>query len=161
MTMEANPFWDFSLQHYAKVPVRQQCLTLQDRVGANVNIVLFTLWLASEKCLFDYDLILRHAEFLRWHEQVVTPLRQARLGVKQSGLSDRLYEKVKKSELNAEQIEQDILYSLLPQFAEASREWSLERLAEWNLQAYLQVFPLTESLIEDFSGQLVDAVFVN
>ncbi|MEH6357937.1 MAG: TIGR02444 family protein [Pseudomonadales bacterium] len=159
--MSVNPFWDFSLQHYAKAPVQEQCLQLQDQVGANVNVVLFTLWLASEKRLFDHGLVLAHAELLYWHEQVIVPLRQARFGVKQSGLSDALYEMVKKSELDAERVEQDILYSLLPQFAEASGELSLEQLAQWNLRAYLQVLPLAESLVEDCSEQLVAEIFVN
>jgi len=159
--MSANPFWDFSLQHYAKAPVQQQCLQLQEDAGANVNVVLFALWLATEKRLFDHDLVLHHAELLHWHEQVIVPLRQARFGVKQSDLNDDLYETVKKTELDAERVEQDILYLLLPKFSEASGALSLEQLAEWNLRAYLQVLPLAESQVEDCLEQLASEIFVN
>jgi len=156
--MSVNPFWDFSLRHYAKAPVQQQCLRLQDEAGANVNLVLFALWLAAEKRLFDHDLVLHHAELLYWHEQVIVPLRQARCAVKQSGLSDDLYEAVKKSELDAERVEQDILYSLLPQFAEATGELSLSQLAAWNVRAYLQVLPLEDELVNIHSEKLVAEV---
>jgi len=159
--MSSNPFWDFSLKHYAKAPVRQQCLQLQEEAGANVNVVLFALWLASENRLFDHDLVLHHAEFLCWHEQVIVPLRQARFGVKQSGLSESLYEVVKQSELDAERVEQDILYSLLQQFAEASGELSLQQLAQWNVRAYLQILPLADELVDQNIEKLVGDVFVD
>lgn len=159
MIVSSNPFWDFSLIHYAKAPVQQQCLQLQEEAGANVNIVLFTLWLAVENHLFDHDLVVRHAELLCWHEQVIVPLRQARFGVKQTGLNEGLYEAVKQSELDAERVEQDILYSLLPQFAVASGELSLQQLAMWNLRAYLQMLPLADELVNQHAEQLVAAIF--
>jgi len=87
------------------------------------------------------------------------PLRQARFGVKQSGLNNNLYEAVKTSELDAERVEQDILYSLLPQFAEASKELSLEQLAEWNVKAYLQVLPLTDEAATRSLERLIGDVF--
>jgi len=157
--MSANPFWDFSLKHYAKAAVQQQCLQLQEEAGANVNVVLFALWLAAEKRLFDHDLVLHHAELLHWHDQVIVPMRQARCGVRQSGLSENLYETVKKSELDAERVEQDILYSLLPQFAEASGELSLQQLAQWNVRAYLQILPLAEEVVSQHSEKFVAEVF--
>jgi len=157
--MNANPFWDFSLRHYANAPVQQQCLQLQEEVGANVNVVLFTLWLASDNRLFDHELVLHHAELLYWHEQVIVPLRQARCAVKQTGLDDDLYEAVKKSELDAERVEQDILYALLPQFAVASGELSVQQLAEWNIRAYLQVLPLADEVVNQHLEKLVAEVF--
>ena len=157
--MSVNPFWDFSLQHYAKAPVQEQCLQLQEQAGANVNVVLFTLWLAVEKRLFDHHLVLHHAELLYWHGQVIMPLRQARCAVKQSGLNDALYEAVKKSELDAERVEQDILYALLPQFVEASAEWSLEQLVRCNLGAYLQVLCLDDDRVTQYLDALLDEFF--
>ena len=157
--MSVNPFWDFSLQHYAKTPAQRHCLQLQEEAGANVNVVLLTLWLATQKRLFDHNLVLHHAELLHWHEQVIVPLRQARFGVRQSGLSKRLYQTVKQSELDAERVEQDILYSLLPEFAEASDELTLLELADWNLRAYLKLLPLAAELVGSASEQLVGDVF--
>ncbi len=157
--MSVNPFWDFSLQHYAKTPVQRHCLQLQEEAGANVNVVLLTLWLATQKRLFDHNLVLYRAELLHWHEQVIVPLRQARFGVRQAELSESLYQTIKQSELDAERVEQDILYSLLPEFAEASDELTLLELADWNLRAYLQLLPLAEELVGVVSEQLVDDVF--
>ncbi|EGG98459.1 hypothetical protein imdm_2344 [gamma proteobacterium IMCC2047] len=70
-----------------------------------------------------------------------------------------MYQTIKQSELDAERVEQDILYSLLPEFAEASDELTLLELADWNLRAYLQLLPLAEELMGPVSEQLVDDVF--
>ena len=93
--MTNNPFWDFSLAHYAKQPVQQLCLQLQEQAGANVNVVLFTLWLAAENRAFDNTIVAEHSELQSWHEQVILPLRQARCAVKRSRQSASLYGTVK------------------------------------------------------------------
>jgi uncharacterized protein (TIGR02444 family) len=157
--MSTNPFWDFSLRHYAKTIVQEQCLQLQNEADANVNVVLFTLWLAVEQRLFSHDLVVHNTELLCWHEQVVVPLRQARCGVKQSNLSDALYATVKSAELNAERVEQDILYALLAQFGEASAELSLQQLAQSNLAAYLQMLSLDDGVVAQYLEALVGEVF--
>ncbi len=39
-----HPFWVFSLDFYARPGVAEACLALQDRVDADVNLILFCLW---------------------------------------------------------------------------------------------------------------------
>lgn len=43
-----NPFWNFSLDHYKQEGVQAACLHLQDSFGADVNLVLYCLWLARQ-----------------------------------------------------------------------------------------------------------------
>lgn len=157
--MGTNPFWDFSLQHYARRAVQHQCLQLQEKAGANVNVLLFALWLASRRRLFDQQRVLDHAELMYWHEQVIVPLRQARCGVKQSQHADGLYEQIKQAELDSERVEQDILYGLRDSFAEASAELTLTQLAVWNVKGYLQMLPLGDELVDQNTEKLVGEVF--
>ncbi|WP_417617111.1 TIGR02444 family protein [Oceanisphaera sp.] len=42
---DAEQFWQFSEQHYARPGVAQACLQLQDEHGANVNLLLLLLML--------------------------------------------------------------------------------------------------------------------
>ena len=115
--MSDNPFWDFSLIHYAKAPVQRLCLRLQEQAGANVNIVLFTLWLASLERIFENDAVAGNTDLLNWHDGVIMPLRQARCAVKHcQAEQSALYEAVKEAELDAERFEQDMLCELLPEF---------------------------------------------
>ena len=36
-----NPFWNYSLALYARAEVAKTCLALQDRLGLDVNLLLF------------------------------------------------------------------------------------------------------------------------
>ena len=84
---EQNPFWAFSLRHYATPGVAGICLTLQDKAELSVNILLFALWLAERGR--ELDMIpLKQSEALRQcNEQVLLPLRSARYGMKRIGMS--------------------------------------------------------------------------
>jgi uncharacterized protein (TIGR02444 family) len=44
---KGSDFWRFSLSFYRTQDVPAACISLQDRHGLDVNIMLFALWLAS------------------------------------------------------------------------------------------------------------------
>lgn len=158
--MSDNPFWDFSLTHYAKAPVQRLCLRLQEQAGANVNIVLFTLWLASLERIFENDAVAGNTDLLNWHDGVIMPLRQARCAVKHcQAEQSALYEAVKEAELDAERFEQDMLCELLPLFNGVGSGTSVFDLAEKNLQAYLQTLPLAIGSADSYTKRLIDVVF--
>ena len=46
---EESPFWRFSLRFYSRPGVASACLALQDEAGADVNVMLFLLFLAEHK----------------------------------------------------------------------------------------------------------------
>jgi uncharacterized protein (TIGR02444 family) len=108
-----TPFWTFSLEFYSQPAVGEVCLDLQDRFGADVNILLYGLWQAHRgRRLSDND-IRDVIELVRnWQKNVVWPLRTVRRFLKApaSGWSsqgiDLLRQHVKAEELQAEHLQQ-------------------------------------------------------
>ena len=41
---QGSPFWRFSLQLYRLPGVAEACIELQEKCGADVNLLLFLLW---------------------------------------------------------------------------------------------------------------------
>lgn len=110
--MSENPLWDFSLAVYGRPGMPAACLDLQDRLGQDVNVLLFAAW-AGMDCNAD----LPAAELERidtavalWRAEVVRPLRAVRRRVK--GEDDALYRRMKAAELEAERVQQDRLFAL-------------------------------------------------
>ncbi len=120
----ASPFWDFSLRLYARPGVAEACLRLQDRHGIDVNMLFFCLWLGSEgQGLSRRDIARLIAKVRTLHEQVVKPLRLARTVLKRMLAAEEdvlppaagaLRAAVKKSELDAEHLEQIVLAASRP-----------------------------------------------
>jgi uncharacterized protein (TIGR02444 family) len=116
--LPANPFWDFSLSFYDRPGVAAACLDLQDRLGADVNLVLFALWAALEGpgriALPQWRECMTRTG--PWREQVIAPLRAARAAppAAQSALPADLAQWYQSrrlaAELDAERVEQDLLY---------------------------------------------------
>lgn len=107
-----NPFWDFSLAVYGRPGVPAACLSLQDRRGADVNLLLFAAW-AGMACgvrLNTEALAVIDAGVRTWREEVVRPLRAVRRRVK--GEDDALYQRLKAAELEAERIQQDRMFAV-------------------------------------------------
>lgn len=143
----SSDFWEFSLEVYGRQNVAGLCLELQDKVGADVNIVLFLLWLGRQKLALKegagIDLILDCVA--PWHKQIVQSMRTARREMKNwpvpdEGFRDRLRADIQKLEIRSEQIEQSMLYEL---FETQSKEFIIssnqteETLMQENLSQYL------------------------
>ena len=78
-----SPFWRFSLRFYGRPGVADACLSLQDQAGADVNLLLFLLFLAERKRQLDAAEIARFdAAVSQWRDSVVKPLRALRRGLK-------------------------------------------------------------------------------
>jgi uncharacterized protein (TIGR02444 family) len=136
-----NPFWDFSLTVYAREGVAEACLALQDRHGLDVNLVLFCLWAGTGgQRLAAADLDGLAAAVDDWQRQVVRPLRALRGRLKsqdavERALSEPLRQEIKRQELQAERIEQLLLFRALP--GAVTVEGGSSALAADNLAAYL------------------------
>lgn len=122
-----NPFWQFSLRVYGSPGVAAECLELQDRLGLDVNVVLFAAWLgASRGIVLDQADLDRIEQMVSdWTAAVVRPLRTVRQTLKvMPVISDpevqALRKRVADTELRAEQIEQAQLYRLSDSFGEPS-----------------------------------------
>jgi uncharacterized protein (TIGR02444 family) len=113
---DETPFWRFSGTVYAHRGVAEACLSLQDRHHLDVNLLLFCAWAGSRGHRLDGGELGQLRSLARpWHEQVVAPLRGARRWLKvQTSVPDSLgeafREEVKSLELQAEMLEQLMLY---------------------------------------------------
>ncbi len=83
-------FWTFSLRFYQLPGVAESCIELQDRHGADVNLVLFALWAAASGHQLDAEAIAAADRAARqWRETVTQPLRAARRALKTCDSSKR------------------------------------------------------------------------
>lgn len=108
-----NPFWEYSLAHYARPEVAECCLAYQDQQGANVNVLLFCCWLGCCGIQLEYEeLVEAQGQIEDWVFNTVEPLRAVRRFMALSAWSnDTDVSKIQKVELMAEQVVQKILYS--------------------------------------------------
>jgi uncharacterized protein (TIGR02444 family) len=116
-----SPFWDFSLALYAKPGVAAACLGLQERHGADVNLLMFCLWLGAERRRLDAAAMAAVAEAAgEWHATVVRGLRAIRkrlktpIGGADTELAAALRARVQAIEIDAEHIEQLLLAAMAP-----------------------------------------------
>jgi len=145
-----SPFWNFSIAIYGANAVQDECLSLQDQFGLDVNLVLLCAFLGAVHgvTLTSDDIASVRQEVGQWHKQIVRPLRAARHHLKTIELRDanavkaaaQLRAQVKAAELESERIEQMML-----------EQWANARLAAWprgklrdavvaNLQALLAAY---------------------
>lgn len=116
-----SEFWDFSLAVYARPGVAPACLALQERHGADINLLLFCCWLgASGQGAIEGERLARAARAVEaWHREVVRGLRAVRTHLKgEPGLAEALRKNVLTLELEAEHAEQLVLAGLAPALAQ-------------------------------------------
>jgi uncharacterized protein (TIGR02444 family) len=109
-----NEFWRFSLAVYKPPDVAAECLALQEAVGLDVNLLLFCAWLGTRAIVLSRsDIEAASRVVALWHNSVVRPLRGVRRHIKtQYGDAlESLRSRVKDDELQAEQIEQAMLFA--------------------------------------------------
>jgi len=138
----ASPFWRFSLRIYGTPGVPAACLTLQDGSGVDVNVLLFGLFAASQgRQLATADVKAIAAAIDPWRLNAVVPLRGVRRFLKDTPAGfeaqdiPALRQRVKMMELEAEQLQQEVLYSSWPMEALGAPAPALEA-AQANVEAY-------------------------
>ena len=112
---DTNPFWEFSLELYGKAGVAPACLELQDNSGVDVNLLLFCCWRASEACeLGRQELETLAAASSSWREEVLLPIRDLRVRLRGRSGVEGCRDYLKQAELEAERLQQQIIYSEFP-----------------------------------------------
>ncbi|HEY7608232.1 MAG TPA: TIGR02444 family protein [Alphaproteobacteria bacterium] len=114
MDFPEHPFWDFSLALYGKPGVAPACLALQERHGADVNALMFCVWLAESGRgpVPREELAAALAAVAAWHAQVVRTLRPLRRRLKlgfdpvDAELVKQLRARIQTIEIDAEHAEQ-------------------------------------------------------
>ena len=107
-------FWRFSLAVYVAPGVAKECLALQETSNIDVNLLLFCAGVGAGRCvlLTQGDVERADAAVRNWRENVVHPLRGVRQTLKSlCGDCDGFRPKAKSIELEAEEMEQAMLYT--------------------------------------------------
>ena len=163
-----SPFWDFSLRIYREEGVPEACLRLQDRHGADVNVLLFALWLSTQgRSVQTADMRAAIQACEGWRQQVVVALRAIRTGLREPdpifgegapafdrAAVQKLRERIKSVELEAERLQQEALFALRP-----AHDWGSQArpalAAALNVDAYAQAIGAKFAM--DAAATLVDA----
>jgi uncharacterized protein (TIGR02444 family) len=161
-----SPFWRFSLRFYRQPEVADACITLQEKAGVDVNLLLFLLWHATQKrALSPAEIADIERRIAPWRNMTVIPLRTMRRALKSPptlvpGAGAELFRtKIKAIELEAERLQQEAMHELAcpsPLGVEAS---SLEEAARANVAAYAAVCggalvqPAIETLLAALAGR--------
>jgi uncharacterized protein (TIGR02444 family) len=103
-------FWTFSLSIYAAPGVETACLDLQDRLGADVNVVLYCLWIGRPLSRASLEAAMAEASSIG--TALVAPLRAMRRSLARQGDEAPVRQAVKAAELEAEKLVQARLETL-------------------------------------------------
>jgi uncharacterized protein (TIGR02444 family) len=140
-----NPFWRFSLALYGSEGVREECLALQDTLQIDVNVLLFVAWLGAKRGvnLTAADFALIETEAGSWSTSVIQPLRGVRRFLKP--FRDRGGEPIARFarlsaqiELDAEQIEQAMLFDLAESRWESPCRGGAIEAGRVNVEAFIE-----------------------
>jgi uncharacterized protein (TIGR02444 family) len=137
-----NAFWQFSLEIYGAPGVAAECLAPQDTLGIDVNLLLFCAWLgAARRIALTASEVESALNLVQpWHDQAVRPLRAVRKQLKEFSTPDgeAFRTRVKALELEAEQVEQAMLFSYALQIWPRIGTDEPRDAVAANLRTYLQ-----------------------
>jgi len=141
-----NPFWQFSLSAYRSPSVREACLSTQDRYGADVNLMLLCCWVGFSGVRLDGAGVKRLDRLVEgWRKEVIGPIRAVRrrlseaVGPMGPQVTGRFRADIKAAELQAEQIQQAVLFRALETLpGRDARNAERSGVARINLTVYLK-----------------------
>ena len=144
-------FWRFSLKIYRHAKAARACLALQDRLGLDVNLLLYCLWRATRARapIGSHEMAAIVAAVHPWQSEVVNPLRRLRRGLKAVLGRDPalplapaiavLREEVQRLELEAEHLQQVMLEAMSePGTGRARKSHTTQAIARQNINVYLR-----------------------
>ena len=138
--------WRFSLRLYRMPGVAKTCLNLQDRKGADVNLLLYCCWMGLQgRRLSTRSLRSVMATVAAWQRDVVRPLRQARRATRkrETGIAEpwmeRLHARIGVAELDAEYVEQLVLAGYAAGMPPLARRHEPRSAAAVNVRRYLEL----------------------
>lgn len=112
-----GPLWQFALAFYGREGVAAACLKLQELAGADVNILIFSIYAAAQRrCVLEAAHFAKIDAVMRpWRSDVVVALRRVRVRLRTgpspapSPKTEVLRDQIKAAELHAERIELAVL----------------------------------------------------
>jgi len=108
-----NPLWIYALNQYRQPECAQFLLHSQDKLGLNINILLFIGWLASSQKQLNLEL-LQSSSVYSWQQDIIKPIRAARKKAKSYDLkgTSGFYQRMLDLELDAEKLQLSELFCL-------------------------------------------------
>lgn len=118
-SLPSHEFWRYSLKVYGNTNVRDLCLSLQNRFGININLILFCCWFSTTGRGPIAEKYMRQLlnELKPWHQGITEGLRELRHRLSnfhQQTWAETLRKEILADELTAEQIEQLLIITALP-----------------------------------------------
>lgn len=155
--LDENEFWRFSLGVYSQNEVANECLSLQEALGLDVNILLFCAWLGARGVVLRRELIEAACQVTAsWHDNIVGPLRRVRQQLKADGNKFKsLREKVKTLELETEQIEQAMLFAYAQSIQESSASMRSDDAIAQNVSEYIAMTAGSMSSPDQFAAPVL------
>ena len=135
-----NDFWRFSLKVYGQNGVADECLALQESHGVDVNLLLFCAWIGTRAIVLNRGETEEASRLVaEWNHLIVRPLRSVRRNLKASHAADisSFRERVKAMEIEAEQIEQAILFAYAQRFRSTGANTSCADAIAHNVNQYV------------------------
>ena len=144
--LDPGAFWEFSLAFYSRERVSAACLSLQNRRGADVNILLCCCWLATLGLRLELaGMHAANAAVEAWRRDVLEPMRSARRAVADQfpeiGKSDRQSIKhgILSVELECERLAQEKIANAATGQVTAEEAATPLQIASAALEAYLDL----------------------
>ncbi len=109
-----NPLWIYALNQYKQPECAQFLLHSQDKLGLNINILLFIGWLAASQKTLNL-VSLQSSSVYSWQQDIINPIRAARKkakGYDTKGTND-FYQSMLDLELDAEKLQLSELFRLI------------------------------------------------
>jgi uncharacterized protein (TIGR02444 family) len=143
-----TPLWHFSLAVYRREGVQDECLDVQERLGVDVNLLMFCAYVGAVEsvALSDQEVADAAAAIGTWNADMVHALRQVRRTLKPWGaggqgeisqVAEALRVKVKGADLEAERIEQAMLWVWLRARAAGWRHAGRQAALDANVRCLL------------------------
>jgi len=147
--LSPGAFWEFSLAFYAREPVGAACLSLQDRRGADVNILLLCCWLATLKLTVSEAGLKSAIEAVAdWRRNVLGPLRAVRRQVVNAPMEIEKSERraikdgLLAAELDSEHAAQARIVAVVAGDVEPTEVGTIHSIASNALEMYLGLLAL-------------------
>lgn len=128
----AENFWQWSCQVYQNKEVATICLSVQEKLGLNVNYLLLSLWAEAQQIRMNKDVWLAVISTAQEAEKAVHYIRNKRMTLKNT--SPDAYQQALLIELKAEKEHQKQAIQALCNYA---RDHSLKAPKQTNLHDYL------------------------
>jgi uncharacterized protein (TIGR02444 family) len=128
-----NPFWQFSLTVYQQPNCADFLLDAQNRYGIDINVLLFIGWLAHEQKSLKLSPMFK-STINDFQQDTIAPIRKIRIAAKKMN-NVEFYERLKRLELVAENIEQQRLYRLSDKMPLSNK--GLSKSIEQSINVYI------------------------